>query len=159
MASFVKLLEQVSRDDPFSPFFDTVRHMTSEEIEFLQTHESNPSKKNTKTPPAQVEWQWDEGDLVYNCHLVKEVYDNSRRGLDPEDTDNPKRYKLMGFVYNNRNNRTGLVGDYTSVSEEFAEEARIDILGDFLEEQDFLYEKNTSGDKIYSFSRPSDFEF
>lgn len=159
MAKFKKLLEQVSRDDPFSPFFDTVRHMTPDEIEYLETHDSNPSSANTETPPAQIEWQWEEGDLVYNCHLVKEVYDNSRRGLDPDDTDNPKRYKLMGFAYNKRNNLTGLVEDYTFVSEEFAEEARLDILEDFLADKDFLYDNNTEDMKVFTFTRPSDFEF
>lgn len=159
MAKLLQLLEQVSREDIFSPFFDTVRHMTPEEVEFLENHDSNPSKANTETPPAQVEWQWDEDDFVYNCHLVKEVYNNSRRGVDPEDTDTPKRYKLMGFVYNNRNNLSGLVEDYTSVSEEFAEESRIDILEAFLEDKDFLYEKDTEERKEYTFSRPSDFEY
>lgn len=159
MASFVKLLEQVSRDDVFSPFFDTVRHMTPDEIEFLENHESEPSSTNTEVPPAQIEWQWQEDDLVYNCHLVKEVYDNSRRGLDPEDPDQPKRYKLMGFVYNKRNNLSGLVEDYTSVSEEFSEEARLDILEAFLAEKDFLYENDTEEMKEFTFTRPSDFEY
>ena len=159
MVSFVRLLEQVSRKDPFSPFFDTAKQMTEEEVDFLENHESNPSTANTETPPAQVEWQWESEDLVYNCHLVKEVYDNSRRGLDVGDTETPKRYKLMGFVYNNRNNLSGLVEDYTSVSKEFNQEARVDILESFLEDKDFLYENDTGERKVYTFSRPSDFEY
>jgi len=90
---------------------------------------------------------------------VKEVYNDNRRGLSPEDTDAPKRYKLMGFVYNNRNNLSGLVEDYTFVSEEFDQESRVDVLEAFLEDKNFLYENDTAERKVYTFSRPSDFEY
>lgn len=159
MARFRRLFEQAKRDDPFSPFFDTGRHMTPEEIEFLESHESNPSSTNTEVPPAQIEWQWEDGDLVYNCHLVKEVYTNSRRGIDPEDTDVSKRYKLMGFVYNKTNNLSGLVDDYTFVSPEFNEEASLDVLENFLQDKQFLYDNDTEDMKVFTFTRPSDFEF
>ena len=159
MAKFKRLLEQATREDVFSPFFSTVKQMTDEEIEFLEGHESNPSKSNTDVPPAQVEWQWDDGDLVYNCHLVKEAYSNDNRTTDVEDVSVAKRYKLIGFVYNNTNNFSGIVGDYTSVSEEFSSEADLELLEGFLENQNFLYENDTEERKSYSFSRPTDLEF
>lgn len=157
MAKFRRLVEQVSRDDLFSPFFVIVRHMEPEEVQFLEEHESEPSATNVETPPAQVEWQWDTGDVVYNCHLLKEVYNNNRRQSKPED-DVAKRYKLLGFAYNKPNNMTGLVSDYSDVSEEFNETFDTGVLDRFLERQDFLYESDTADAPIFTFTRPSDLE-
>lgn len=129
--------------------------MTDQEIEFLETHESNPSKANTDVPPAQVEWQWEDGDLVYNCHLFKELYDNDHDTTLPEDTSVEKRYKLVGFAYNKTNNLSGVVEDYTFVSNEFSDEADIEILENFIGDKDFLYDNDTEERKVYSFSRPT----
>jgi hypothetical protein len=160
MPKFKRLLEQATRDDKFSPFFDTMKQMTDGEIEFLKKHDSEPSKTNTQVPPAQVEWQWQEGDLIYNCHLVKEAYnDDPRAGADLNDPSVAKRYKLMGFAYNKKNNLSGLVEDYTFISEEFNGESDLGVLESFLEDKNFLYQNDTSEDKIFSFSRPSDFEY
>jgi hypothetical protein len=162
VAKFKNLItEQSRRTDPYSPVFDTVKHMEPEEENFLEDHESNPSATNVETPPAQIEWQWDpeDVDFVYNCHLFKEIYDNSIYGADVEDPDTPKRYTLLGFVYNKNNNLTGIVPDYTDVSEEFSEPANLEVLANFLERQDFLYENDTEERKIYTFSRPADFDY
>ena len=160
MTKFKRLLEQATRNDTFSPFFDTMKQMEDREIEFVEEHGSEPSKTNTAVPPAQVEWQWEDGDLIYNCHLVKEAYNNdARAGADLDDPSVAKRYKLMGFVYNKKNNLSGLVEDYTFVSDEFTGELDIELLENFLEDKNFLYDNDTAGDKIFSFSRPSDFEY
>lgn len=160
MAKFKRLLEQATRDDTFSPFFDTMKQMEEAEVDFLESHGSEPSKTNTEVPPAQVEWQWEDEDLIYNCHLVKEAYsDDPRAGADQEDPSVAKRYKLMGFVYNKKNNLSGMVGDYTFVSEEFTGEADLDLLENFLSDKQFLYDNDTAADKRFSFSRPSDFEY
>lgn len=159
MAKFQRLFEQSVRDIPFSPLFDEAKHMEDEEIEFLADHESQPSATNTDTPPAQVEWQWEneEEDLVFNCHLVKEAYDNDRRGIDVEDPDTPKRYNLRCWVYNKSNNMIGVVDDYSSVSEEFSEASNVGVLESFLEDKQFLFQNDTADMKMYTFSRPSDF--
>jgi hypothetical protein len=157
VAQFRKLLEQATRDDVFSPFFITARHMEPEEVEYLENHESEPSATNTETPPSQTEWQWEDGDLVYNCHLIKEVFDDSIRLADSDDETTAKRYKLLGFVYNQKNNVTGLVSSYTAASDEFTDSYDLDLLESFLQEQDFLYENDTADEKIYTFTRPSDF--
>ena len=162
MAKFKKIIsEQSRRTDPFSPLFDTVKQMEDEEIEFLQTHETDPSSANVKTPPAQIEWQWEdeENDFVYNCHLFKEIYDNSIYGADPEDPNTEKRYTLLGFVYNKNNNLTGIVPEHSGVSDEFFEASNLEVLESFLEEQDFLYENDTEDMKVYTFTRPSDFDY
>ena len=133
--------------------------MEAEEVEFLEDHESEPSATNMDTPPAQAEWQWadDERDLVFNCHLVKEVYDNSIRTADVEDPDLPKRYNLRCWVYNKNNNMTSIVEELSAVSEEFSESFNLDVLESFLEGLDFLYENDTADMKEFTFSRPSDF--
>lgn len=161
MAKFKNLvLEQVRRGDVFSPFFRTVKSMEPEEVDYLENHESEPSSLNTKTPPAQIEWQWKgDRDLVYNCHLVKEIYDNSIYDSEVEDASKAKRYKLMGFVYNKNNNMKGIVDDYCAVSEEFSSSYDLDVLEDFISDNTFLYENDTSEMKEFTFSRPSDFDF
>lgn len=135
--------------------------MEPEEVDYLENHETNPSKTNLESPPAQLEWQWEDPnqDFVYNVHLLKQVYNNSRRPVDPSDTDVEKRYVLLGFAYNKNNNMTGEVPDYTSVSEEFTEKSDIDLLEDFLEDNGFLYDRDTDDQKIYSFTRASDFGY
>lgn len=131
--------------------------MEPEEVEYLENHESEPSSSNTETPPSQIEWQWQEDDLIYNCHLIKEVFDDSIRLADSDDDGTAKRYKLLGFVYNQKNNVTGLVSSYTAASDEFTDSYDLDLLESFLQEQDFLYENDTADQKIYTFTRPSDF--
>lgn len=158
MAKFKKLFEQSVREIPFSPLFDEAKHMEPEEVEFLENHETNPSTTNMSTPPAQVEWQWeDEDDFVYNCHLVKEVYDPDRRVYDIDDPDTPKRYNLRCWVYNKGNNMIGVVDEYCSVSEEFSEASNIDVLESFIQENEFLFENDMFDRKMYIFSRSSDF--
>lgn len=164
MAKFKKLLEQATRDDLFSPFFIIVRFMEPNEIDYFDGHESDPNLTNTTTPPSQVEWQWeDDGDLIYNSHLFKEVYDNNTFRSKPTDTSKAKRYKLLTFAYNLQNNVAGLVPEYSAVSEEFMEPSNLEVLDSFVQDKDFLYENETNsmivGVSEFTFSRPSDFNF
>lgn len=161
MGKFKQLIfEQSRRTDPYSPVFDMVKHMEPEEIDYLENHDSNPSKTNLESPPAQLEWQWEDPDqdFVYNIHLLKQVYNNSRRPVDPSDTDTAKRYVLLGFAYNKNNNMIGEVPDYTFVSDEFMSPADTDVLKEFLSDKQFLYDNDTDERKVYSFTRASDFD-
>lgn len=152
--SFKRLLEQtIDSDGLFSPFYSPMKTMEPEEVEFLYDHPTVPSENTSEIPPSQVEWQWQEEDLVYNTHLVKEIYSNDRQSASLGDPDTPKRYKALTFVYHNQNNQVGLAVEFSDVSESFGDPHSIEILSDFLDSLDFLGEAETGGEDRMWFSR------
>lgn len=158
--SFRRLLEQtVDEEALFSPFYRPVKTMDPEEVELLDEHPTIPSENTSETPPSQVEWQWVEDNVVYNTHLVKEVYDDSRKEVDITDPGVPKRYKAVTFAYNKNNNQIGMVLEFSDTSENFNDPFNVEVLSDFLDNMEFLSEAETGGEERYWFSRLLDPQF
>lgn len=158
--SFRRLLEQtVDEEALFSPFYRPVKTMDPEEVELLDEHPTIPSENTSETPPSQVEWQWVEDNVVYNTHLVKEVYDDSRKEVDITDPGVSKRYKAVTFAYNKNNNQIGMVLEFSDTSENFNDPFNVEVLSDFLDNMEFLSEAETGGEERYWFSRLLDPQF
>lgn len=151
------LAEVVGEEGLFSPFYQPVRFFEPEEAEYLLDHESDPSAVFFDTPPAQVEWQWQEEDIVYSAHLIKEIYNDSR-GLK-DVTDSSKRYKIVTFMYNKSNNWRGYAEDYSKVTRTFSEAENIELLEEFIESMSFLHENDTGDIKEFKVSRPLDLQW
>lgn len=152
--SFKRLLEQtLDKEGLFSPFYAPVKAMEEDEVEFLENHPTTPSENTSEIPPSQVEWQWQEGDVVYNTHLVKEIYSDDRKPISIEDPDTPKRYKVLTFTYHNQNNQMGLAPEFSAVSDNFEEPSSVEVLSELLDSLDFLEEAETGGEERLWFSR------
>jgi len=152
--SFKRLLEQtIDSDGLFSPFYTPVKTMEPEEVDLLDEHPTIPSENTSEIPPSQVEWQWQEGDMIYNAHLVKEIYSDDRKLRDIHNPDTPKRYKILTFVYHNQNNQVGLATKFSGTSDTFGESYNTEVLSNFLDDMEFLEEAETGGEERLWFSR------
>lgn len=157
---FKRLLEEVvGEEDLFSPFYQPVRFLEPQEVEYLLDHESNPSAVFFDTPPAQVEWQWDNEDLIYNAHLIKEMYNDTRQSKDVMDDESKKRYKIVTFMYNKSNNWRGYAQAYSGVTETFTDPYDIELLDDFISSYEVLYLRDTDEIKEFKISRPLDLQW
>lgn len=150
------LKEQIDPQGIFSPHYIPFKVFDAEEAEFVRDHDNRPSYLALHVPPATAHWYWKEDDFIYDAVLTKEYMSHSSREVDPYSSDVQKRYKIVTYVYSQRNNTTGCDMDTTFVSQAFTDEDgyNVSVLDSFLSNEASVFQEvDLIYDKQYFFTR------
>lgn len=147
-------------DGVFSPFYTQVMQFEPDEVDVVENSGVYP-QYFSKSSPGQIHWQWETPDdhphdLVFNAVMTKELYDPDKKHREANSLDE-KRYKIVTYCYNRKNNRKGICPEFCRTSEKFRDpDYNLKTLKKFIQNIDFIDEDDLLDKKTHFFSRSMD---